>query len=76
MLTEPASPFPALHMELVGVRKDAAPDGHKAWLALFRSSVDDDNRLCVWVAATANAPGADTRACSVRFAGEADAPPA
>lgn|SRR5690349_5946901 len=76
MLTEPASPYPALRMQLVGVRKDAAPDGHKAWLALFRSSVDDDERICIWVAATMNQPGADSRPCAVRFAGEAEAPPA
>ena len=58
------------------VLEDAAPDGHPAWLALFRSTVDDADRYCVWVSQVATQPGADSRPCSVRFDSEADVQPA
>lgn len=70
-LAEPSSPLRAKHMRLVGLREDAAPDGHPAWLALFRSADNDADRFCVWVSAATNQPGADLRPCSIRFDGEA-----
>lgn len=75
-LAEPSSPLRARHMRLVGLRPDAAPDGHPAWLALFRSADDDTYRYCVWVTGAADQAGADLRPCSVRFDSEGDAKPA
>lgn len=75
-LVEPSSSLRGKHMVLVGVREDAAPDGHEAWLALFRSQSNSEERYCIWVAATTATPGADIRPCTVHFAGEEDPRPA